>query len=530
MSKSKAAGANQSDFTDAVLAERVAREVLAGKFCHTAALGWLHWDGKRWTQCAETEPTEAVRLWVVSKFEEATALMRTEQADAELVKKWLQPLAKGKINAVVALTRGIKSVTAKAEEFDKHPDLLNVDNGVVDLRTGVRTDHDPTLKLTKLAPVEYHQRATHPDWTAALEAVPADVRDWYQVRCGQATTGYMTPDDVLLVQQGGGENGKTTITSAIMETLADYAVLVSDKVILADPSAHTCEKMELRGARFALIEETPEARRLSVDRLKKTVGQPIMEARYVHQNQMKWKASHTLILSTNYKPVVEENDHGTWRRLQLLRFPYTFRKPHEPCNHEQGDRPGDGELRGRLTDSVGPAHAAVLAWLVAGAVRWYADKKALLTPPARVEHDTREWRKESDQVLDFAEECLEYASESHVRVTELLSAFNEWLESHGHKIWSDKLFASRFGEHHEIRSHGVVKKVVRNGLPSCPSCERAEGVRPATTGPASNGWKCACGHVWIAKPTPGGALSWRAVGVFPMAPGGSPRCTERGWA
>jgi hypothetical protein len=48
----------------------------------------------------------------------------------------------------------------------------------------------------------------HPDWTAALEAVSADIHGWYQVRLGQAITGYTTPDDVLLAWLGDGENGK----------------------------------------------------------------------------------------------------------------------------------------------------------------------------------------------------------------------------------------------------------------------------------------------------------------------------------
>jgi putative DNA primase/helicase len=36
-----------------------------------------------------------------------------------------------------------------------------------------------------------------------------------------------------------------------------------------------------------------------------------------------------MFVSTNYRPIVQATDHGTWRRLLLVRFPYTFRKPHE---------------------------------------------------------------------------------------------------------------------------------------------------------------------------------------------------------
>jgi putative DNA primase/helicase len=41
----------------------------------------------------------------------------------------------------------------------------------------------------------------------------------------------MTPDDVLLLLEGGGENGKSTILEGIARTLGKgYAVLMSDRM------------------------------------------------------------------------------------------------------------------------------------------------------------------------------------------------------------------------------------------------------------------------------------------------------------
>ena len=126
----------------------------------------------------------------------------------ELIKAWHAYLGRSRLEAIVSLARGILLVDAA--DFDADPDLLNVANGVVDLQTGDLMAHDPGLLMTKLAPVAYNPGAEHPDWKSALEAVPADILDWYQVRLGQAITGHMTPDDVLLVQVGSGENGKST--------------------------------------------------------------------------------------------------------------------------------------------------------------------------------------------------------------------------------------------------------------------------------------------------------------------------------
>jgi putative DNA primase/helicase len=115
--------------------------------------------------------------------------------------------------------------------------------------------------------------------------------------------------------------------SGVQAVLGDYFLLASDRIMIADPSAHPTELMDLRGARLALIEETPEEGRLSVNRLKKVVGNPSITARRIRQDPVTFPATHTLFISTNYRPIVEETDHGTWRRLACLRFPYLFRKP-----------------------------------------------------------------------------------------------------------------------------------------------------------------------------------------------------------
>jgi len=51
------------------------------------------------------------------------------------------------------------------------------------------------------------------------------------------------------------------------------------QAIMAQPGDHSTELMTLRGARFALIEETPEARHFNIKRLKDMVGTPYVTAR-----------------------------------------------------------------------------------------------------------------------------------------------------------------------------------------------------------------------------------------------------------
>lgn len=161
-------------------------------------------------------------------------------------------------NRIKSILYVAKLVVDTEETFDAHPDLLNVVNGVVNLRDGSLGPNDPTLVLTKVTTVDYRPGAYDMNWREALTALPADATDWLQVRMGQALTGYPVLDDRLVVLKGSGANGKTTLIDGVRAVLGeDYAVTMPDRVLLARPGDHPTELMFLRGARVALMEEFP---------------------------------------------------------------------------------------------------------------------------------------------------------------------------------------------------------------------------------------------------------------------------------
>lgn len=69
--------------------------------------------------------------------------------------------------------------------------------------------------------------------------------------------------------------------------------------------------------------------------------------------------------------LVDPAEFDTHADLLNAPNPYTFRKPHEHIR-DDNDRRGDPTLRERVKTDKGERAAAMLAWLVAGAMRWYA--------------------------------------------------------------------------------------------------------------------------------------------------------------
>src|SRR5690606_12140676 len=308
----------------------------------------------------------------------------------------------------------------------RKPDLLVAANGTIDLRTGELRPHDATDLLTKMTPVEYRPGAKHPDWDLCLSALRDDTKEWMKLRLGQAITGYTTPDDLMPICQGGGENGKTTLFAAVRAAVGEYAVTASERMLLAQPGSHPTELMPLRGARIAVIEETPQGGMLNVKRLKDVVGAERMVARHVNRDNVEWETTHSVFLTTNHPPKIAETDHGTWRRICLVVFPFRFVTSRGE-ELRDGERRGDSQIKLRMRSAGQGRLEAVLAWLVEGAMAWYADPDRLADMPMSVKMDTATWRSEADKLYAYIQERIEFAPGHRVLSQELFADFNDWL-------------------------------------------------------------------------------------------------------
>ncbi|MEE6286577.1 phage/plasmid primase, P4 family [Georgenia sp. MJ173] len=440
---------------DVFLRDTVVEHVLRSRFVYSPGLDWQKWTSKRWENAAADEVIAAVSdfLREYATQRAATLMRKMGESTSDKVREEIGGQIKAlktlfsarKIGAVVGLTRG--KVLKPAAEFDTHTHLVNTQNGVVDLRTGEIMPHDPELYMRRIAGAEYRPGYAHPAWTAAMGALPSSDHAWMQERLGQAATGEIPDDDTLVILRGGGSNGKTTLLTGAQAALGEYATLLSRRALLTNPNQHPTELMDLMGARLAVMEELPEDHRLDVTRIKDTVGAPSIKARRMHKDPVEFTSTHTLFVTSNYLPQIDEVDLGTWRRLVLVEFPYTFRRPDEVT--EPNDRPGDPRLRSRVKHDP-DVHAAALAWIVDGARRWYAGGRIMSPLPARVQKDTGAWRRSSDLLLGFLDDTTVPDPGARVLSAELLDAFNRWLAQHNLRAWGDRTFASRLKNHDEI--------------------------------------------------------------------------------
>lgn len=447
-------GAVDAAFTDAFLVEALASEALEGRFTWASGLGWLRWSGVIWAPVSDVDPVEAVRQWASGRFDAVLAEQSKDKSKnmGAQITGWRGVLSKNRIGSLASLARGVAGVQSDAAEFDADPDLLTVKNGTVHLPSGTLRPHDPNDRITKCAGASYRPGAVHPMWSKALEALPPGVGNWYRERLGQATSGYKTPDHKLIIGQGDGMNGKSSIVNVVAAVMGDYGRQISDRVLLAGPGDHPTELMDLRGLRYAVLEETPEERHLNTHRLKQTIGTEHITARRMKQDPITFATTHSLFVNTNHIPTVDETDHGTWRRLALLKFPYTYVPEGTPL---AGPSERRGDPRMEYVHNDPDVLTAALSWLVDGARGWYANDRMMSPLPASVEADTVAWRAKTDRVMGFLADCAEFDRDAFTPGAELLKAFNQWLETEGNRPWNAKTLGDRFGGHDVVKSAKV---------------------------------------------------------------------------
>lgn len=476
---------------DAALADELAR-VLRGGWAYADGLGIMRYratgDAGRWTPVEEHSLIEAVRreLVDIEVDEHTAAAMR---GDNKAIDKARTLLSRSRAAAVARLVIGI--LAEDEPTFDAHPDLLNTPSGVVDLRTGELTPADPLLYLTKMTEAPYDPKADRSLWQMATEALPPKVVEWMKVRLGQALTGYTPDDDVLVIMEGAGENGKTAWLIGVRRALGDYARTLPERLLVADPGDHPTTLMTLMGTRLGAIEELPEGRSLNVKRLKDTVGTPEITARRMRQDDITFPNTTCLFLATNYLPIVAETDHGTWRRLALVRFRETYLKPADYRALKKAGRLtkrhhlGDPRVKRHFEHHADPG---LLAWLVEGAREWYAAGERMPDKPKIVEKDTEAWRLDADPILAYVRERIVRDDGYAITATDLHDDFNAWLERRGHRRWTGQTINSRFQGH--VSMDGVERKMVKWSNSVRPS-------RPRTS--------------VLAKPIPKTTTSWRGV-------------------
>jgi putative DNA primase/helicase len=394
---------------------------------YAGGLGWLHWDGCRFDRNENGELERLARDTVLGMHKEALA-----SSDLELARWAVRSSSRGRLEAMISLARSELQVAMEAAAFDRQTLQFNCASGVIDLRTGACSPHDPARFMTRLAPTFYSEEAACPRWLTFLDRVlggDLELIEFVQRAVGYSLTGE-TSEQVLFMPYGSGANGKSTMLEVLRRLFGDYAQAAPPDTFMVRRGGGNIpnDVARLRGIRFATAIESEDGRRLAEALIKQVTGGDTITARFLHREFFEFRPQFKLWLATNHRPVVRGTDHAIWRRIRLIPFDVTI-----PA----------GERDPQLVDRLVEEGAGVLRWAVEGCLSW--QRQGLAAPPA-VAIATEAYREAMDVLGDFlAERCV--VSPGLTAATgELYAAFRAWAQANGHPELSSKAFSLQLQE------------------------------------------------------------------------------------
>jgi putative DNA primase/helicase len=418
-------------------------------------LGWLVWDGRRWSRDDTGAPMRcakqtALRLYDEAKAElqraidslslaraaaaaggsaakQAAEQMKAAQTAATRRLAWAEKSqSRQRLESMVALAQSESELVVHVADLDKDPWLLNVQNGTLDLRTGVLREHRREDYLTQMAPVDYDATAPGDHWRAHLETFlpDPDVRRQVQRDLGLSLVA-ADLEECLPIWYGTGGNGKSTTLKVLHAVLGDYAQMAAPRLLTASKyERHPTELAELRGKRLIFSAETDQSARLDEERVKMLSGGERIRARFMRQDFVEFPRTWTITLITNHKPAIRGVDGGIWRRIRLV--PWTVALPTEK------QRPQEEVVSELLSEA-----RAVLAWLVAGLRDWQQDHH-WRAEAVRLATDT--YKEEQDILAGFLADCCELGPRHFVRAATLYETYADWCERNGQEALKKNTF------------------------------------------------------------------------------------------
>jgi putative DNA primase/helicase len=404
---------------------------------YTPGLGWFNWSSGYWKPDAEgleiKELSKKIPVLVASELEDRIG-------DEEATLKWSQQgRSMARLQSALQAANSDPRISVDVDQWDKDDYLLGVMNGVVDLRTGDLLQNRPDLFITRRSPVGYIKGQKNTRWEEFLNYATGgdkEYQDWLQRAAGYSITGSRRYD-ILFIVYGPAGSGKNTFVEALVKCLGtkQYAWPLDTSLLMSSDGRAAAQDQyhwaELRGRRFAWIDELPDGERLKENSIKKLTGSSEISARSPGEKPFTFSSKAKVWISTNHRPII--TDDAMWRRIRPMPFSFVPEVP-------------DPNLKEYLFDPEGGL-PAVLSWAVEGAIKVINSGSRDGLGWCRVVQEAAElYRKNEDRLQIFlSEETNEYVG-ANIPIKQLFTTYQYWSNERGERPMTQVAFQRKLSE------------------------------------------------------------------------------------
>lgn len=396
-------------------------------------------DGVRWRTDEENLMTEAVAQLLATALYlylgPVLAKITDEKVREHISKHYYKLGGRGPRQTMLSEARNFRSISM--EEMDKNKYLLNVQNGTIDLKSITFREHRAEDLLSCVANVSFNASADCPAFKrfiAEVTSVPDEQGGWLEDRdkaeylqrlLGYSLIGDCREDEFYLLYGATTRNGKSTLLSVIGDILGDYAEMIEPDALASGRRVNQNDEQiaDLRGKRFAHVEEPSKAMIFDTGLIKKLTGRSKLTASRKYEHRFSYMPEFKIFLATNYLPTVLDDSLFKSGRCKVITFERHF-----------DDSEQDKDLREKLKAEA----PGILNWMLEGLRAYYEKRTA---PPEAVLKATGEYQHISDRIENFMSECTEAAEDRTITLSALYPVYVDWCKSCGYNAEGKQKFS-----------------------------------------------------------------------------------------
>lgn len=406
---------------------------------------WIVWDSRRF---APDKPNDSFRLATdtATSLQEEVDSYDLPISERLKVSRWANSsLSVRAIKAALEVASNEKTDRGHAmrvgfHELNRNPLHLNLLNGTFDLETGRLRAHDPADAITFLAPVAYNVKAAAPRWERFLNEIflwDSELITYVQKLVGYSVTG-LNFEQLLVILNGEGANGKGVFTGTIAELVGDYARHLSVRSLTTAASNDIrADLASLPGSRFIVASEGNQQDQFDEALVKVLTGEDVIRARFLYQNEFEFRMTGKVWLQTNHLPRVNGMDWAIWRRLVVIPFNQTVRR--------SPDSAGEGPVCNQKLKAQLVEHEAsgILNWILEGFRRW---QKEGLGECEAAERASGAYREREDTIRSFVSARCVVRGDVSAACGDLYRAYRSWCENEGYSPKTQTAFGRAIGK------------------------------------------------------------------------------------
>lgn len=313
-------------------------------------------------------------------------------------------------------------VSKDFDDFNRNPYLVNVRNGLLDIRDMSFKEHTPSYLSTVQLNVEYNPQVDCPQFKKFLN----EVLDCKLIPLVQEIVGYLlttnTASQKAFVFWGPARTGKSTLLWVV-----EY-LLLGKKNVSNIPWQEIGDKFktaELLGKLANVFSDLPSKSIDDTGIFKVVTGEDYLMAEKKNKNPFKFKPFARLVFSCNELPRnYVDRTEGFYRRLIIVPFSRQIEK---------------NKIDKALKYKFQREKEGILNWALEGLKRLY-ENNFEFSENELTDGVKKEYKRENNNVISFVEECCEIDSLFSCSRIEIYEAYKEFCVEAGLKALSQIKF------------------------------------------------------------------------------------------